>query len=143
MKEATLIAVSLCLFTLFICLYFMNTSMFLLLARVKNDIFFLVHYVAPRHCFPLNQWALITMKEKIKQIMLLLWQVSSEVLCLTCSGLNQTQDSLDQGKVFLLSGGQKTLALLLSRTQSTLTSYLGSSPNKNILHARIKQYFLD
>lgn len=102
-ERSTLVAISLCLFTLFICLDFMNTSMFLLLARVKNDIFFLVHYVAPRYCFPLNQGALITMKEKIKQIMLLLWQVSSEVLCLTCSGLNQTSDS-QSGKGFPFVG---------------------------------------
>lgn len=40
-ERSTLVAISLCLFTLFICLDFMNTSMFLLLARVKNDIFFL------------------------------------------------------------------------------------------------------
>lgn len=48
---------------------------------------------------------------------------------------------LNQEKVFLLSDGQKTLALLLSRTQSTLASYLGSSPSKTVLHARIKLYF--
>lgn len=41
---------------------------------------------------------------------------------------------LNQEKVFLLSDGQKTLALLLSRTQSTLASYWSSSPSKTLFY---------
>lgn len=45
--------------------------------------------------------------------------------------------TLNQERIFLLSGGQKTLALLLARSQFTLTFYFGSSPNKNVLHKTV------
>lgn len=40
---------------------------------------------------------------------------------------------LHQEKVLLLSDGQKTLAPLSSRTESTLASYVGSTPNKTLV----------